>query len=146
MGTVADILSRKGNQVYTIEHDRTVFDAIEYMVEKNVGSLLITKEGAVCGILTERDYLRRIVLKGRTSRETVVSDIMTSRLVCVDPPRSIEECMAVITKERIRHLPVMQGDQLVGVVSIGDLVKHLTKEQEVEIRYLKDYIAGKYPG
>jgi signal-transduction protein with cAMP-binding, CBS, and nucleotidyltransferase domain len=100
----------------------------------------------MCGVLTERDYLRRIVLEGRTSRNTLVKDVMTSNVICVDPSRTIQECMATMTAAHIRHLPVMEGAELVGIVSIGDLVKYLSKEQETQIRYLKDYICGKYPG
>jgi CBS domain-containing protein len=146
MCKVADILSSKGRQVYTIEDDMSVFEAIKKMVEKNVGALVITHEGQVCGMLTERDYLRRIVLEGRTSRNTLVKDVMTSNVICVDPSRTVQECMATMTAARIRHLPVMDGAELVGVVSIGDLVKYLSKEQETHIRYLNDYINGKYPG
>ena len=146
MCKVADILSIKGRSVHTIESDRSVFDAVTKMVEKNVGALVVTQGGQMCGVLTERDYLRRIVLEGRTSRNTLVKDVMTSNVICVDPSRTIQECMATMTAAHIRHLPVMEGAELVGIVSIGDLVKYLSKEQETHIRYLNDYINGKYPG
>lgn len=145
MARVADLLARKGPQVHTITADATVYDAIEKMVQHNVGSLLIVDGEAIAGIFTERDYLRRIALQGRTSRTTRVREVMTSRLVCVEPHRSLEECLAIMTQERIRHLPVMDGSRVVGMLSIGDLVRHLSQEQEVQIRYLTDYITGKYP-
>jgi CBS domain-containing protein len=146
MSRVSDILSRKGGAVHTIGVEAMVFDAIRKMVETNVGSLIITDGESIAGIFTERDYLRRIVLEGRTSKSTPVSEAMTARLVCVDPGRGVEECMALMTQERIRHLPVLEGGRLVGIVSIGDLVKFLSKERETEVRYLTDYISGKYPG
>ena len=146
MSTVSDILSKKGGTVYTINRDKTVFEAIRLMVESNVGSLIITDGDAICGIFTERDYLRRIVLEGRTSKDTPVIEVTTERLVVVEPSRSIEDCMSMMTSERIRHLPVIDEGKLVGVVSIGDLVKYLSREREAEIRYLTEYIAGKYPG
>lgn len=146
MGKVADLLAVKGNVVHTIDVHSTVLDAVRKMVQENVGSLIVTNGETIHGIFTERDYLRRIVLEGRTSKTTTLSDVATERLVCVDPGRTIDECMSIMTAERIRHLPVIDGGKLAGVVSIGDLVKHLTKERETEIRYLTDYIAGKYPG
>lgn len=146
MSRVADILASKGSAVLTIESTTTVYDAIAKMVEANVGSVILTAGDAVCGIFTERDYLRRIVLQGRTSRTTRVKEVMTERLVVVDPSREVEECMALMTSQRIRHLPVMQAARLVGIVSIGDVVRHLSSEREAEVRYLTDYISGKYPG
>ena len=146
MAVVAEILERKGGAVLTIDREATVFDAIQRMVEKNVGSVIVTEGDTISGILTERDYLRRIVLEGRTSKTTRVHEVMSPRLICVDPSRSLDECMAIMTQQRIRHLPVMDGGALIGIVSIGDVVKHLSSEQEIHIRYLTDYIAGKYPG
>jgi len=146
MNTVSDILSAKSRAVHTIDRDESVFEAIRSMVHANVGSLIITDGDAICGIFTERDYLRRIVLEGRTSKDTPVIEVTTERLVVVEPSRSIEECMSMMTSKRIRHLPVIDGGKLVGLVSIGDLVKHLSREREAEIRYLTEYIAGKYPG
>ena len=146
MSTVSEIISGKGDAVHTIERDKTVFEAIRLMVNANVGSLIITDGDTICGIFTERDYLRRIVLEGRTSKDTPVIEVTTERLVVVEPSRSIEECMSMMTSERIRHLPVIDEGKLIGLVSIGDLVKHLSREREAEIRYLTEYIAGKYPG
>ena len=145
MSRVADILAVKGSAVYTIDEGKSVYEAINYMVETNVGALIVTKEGKARGIFTERDYLRRIVLEGRTSRDTQVREAMTDRLIVVDPARDLEECMTVMTTTRIRHLPVLEDGRLAGIVSIGDIVKHLSKERKAEIRYLTDYISGKYP-
>lgn len=147
MNQVSDILARKGGEVHTIDRDETVFAAIERMVANNAGSIVVTEgDGKICGIFTERDYLRRIALEGRTSRETSVGDVMTIHLIATTPDQTVEECMAIMAEHKIRHLPVMQGPKLVGIVSIGDLVKHLSAERKVMIRYLEDYITGKYPG
>ena len=142
---VSDLLAQKGSQVYSIGPDATVFDAIGTMVEKNTGSLLVTRGDEILGILTERDYLRRVALQGRSSRSTRVEEIMTSDLVVVSPGCDLEQAMAVMTEKRIRHLPVIDGPRLAGVVSIGDIVKHLSAEREAEIGYLRDYISGSYP-
>ena len=146
MAQVAEILEDKGRSVLSIDQSATVFEAIKLMVERNVGSIIVTDKGSIAGILTERDYLRRIVLKGRTSKTTHVTEVMSAKLICVDPGRPVDECMAIMTQQRIRHLPVMEGGELVGLVSIGDLVKSLSQEREIEIQYLTDYITGKYPG
>lgn len=146
MGQIAEILARQKSQVQTVEPGTTVFDAVRKMVEHNIGSILVADGDDIRGIFTERDYLRRIVLENRTSKTTRVDEVMTPKLVCVDPDRSVEDCLAIITQERIRHLPVMEQGRLVGIVSIGDLVKFLSKERAIEIRYLTDYISGKYPG
>jgi len=146
MGRVADILARKGAEIRTIPRDATVFDAIKMMVHHNVGSLLVMDAEAVAGIFTERDFLRRVALVERDPRQTLVRDVMTERLVCLDPHSSVQDCMALMTQKRIRHLPVLDGPRLAGLVSIGDLVRHLSDEREVEVRYLTDYITGKYPG
>ncbi|UCF67984.1 MAG: CBS domain-containing protein [Acidobacteriota bacterium] len=144
--SVADLLKQKGPAVHTIDQQATVFEAIKEMVEKNVGSLVVMDGEKVAGIITERDYLRRIVLEGRTSRQTPVKEVMTTRLVEVDPAVEIEQCMSIMTRERIRHLPVIADGKLAGIISIGDVVKYLSRERAAEIRYLTDYISGKYPG
>ena len=123
-----------------------VLAAIKKMVDHGCASLLVTEGDAIRGIFTERDYLRRIVLEGRTSKTTPVVDVMTERLIVVEPKTSLEECMALMTRERIRHLPVLSDRKLAGIVSIGDVVKHMSQQQAAEIRYLTDYITGKYPG
>ena len=145
MSQVSDLLARKGGEVHTIGRGAMVFDAVKKMVDANVGSLIVVDGERTVGIFTERDYLRRIVLEGRTSRNTPVDDVMSSRVICVDPERTVEECMSMMTQQRIRHLPVMSGGRLAGIVSIGDVVKFLSRERETQIKYLTDYIVGKYP-
>jgi CBS domain-containing protein len=138
---VAKVLEGKGSEVLTIDAEATVFEAIKRMVEANVGALVVTDRGRVAGIVTERDYLRRVTLEGRTEEETLVREIMTSPLVYVTPETSVEECMAVMTERRIRHLPVFaEGRDLVGVVSIGDVVKFKSAEQDFQIKFLTEYI------
>jgi CBS domain-containing protein len=140
---VSDILEGKGNEVLQIESSATVFEAIKRMVEANVGSLLVFEEGRLRGIVTERDYLRRVALEGRTEKDTLVGEIMSSPLVYVSPDTSIEECMAVMTERRIRHLPVLdERREVVGVISIGDVVKFQSHEQSAHIRLLTDYITS----
>ena len=143
MSTVSQILQNKGNKVFEIEGTATVFEAIKAMVDANVGALLVTEGGRITGIMTERDYLRRVTLEGRTDKEARVEEIMSSPLIYVTPEASIEECMALMTDRRIRHLPVVEGDDVVGLVSIGDLVKFQTREQSFRIQYLTEYITGR---
>ena len=141
MTDVAKVLEAKGGEVLQIDASATVFDAIKRMVESNVGALLVTEHGRVTGIITERDYLRRVTLEGRTEKETLVREIMTAPLVYVTPETSVEECMAIMTERRIRHVPVFaDGRELVGIVSIGDLVKFQSKQQSFQIKLLTDYI------
>jgi CBS domain-containing protein len=138
---VAKVLEGKGSEVLEIDADATVFEAIKRMVGANVGALLVTDGGRVVGIVTERDYLRRVTLEGRTEEETLVREIMTSPLVYVTPETSVEECMAVMTERRIRHLPVFtESRDLVGIVSIGDVVKFKSAEQDFQIKFLTEYI------
>jgi CBS domain-containing protein len=140
---VASILDTKGSDVLQIEGSATVLDAIKRMVEANVGSLLVFEEGKLAGIVTERDYLRRVTLEGRDEKETPVREIMTAPLVYVTPETSIEECMAVMTERRIRHLPVLTDRRdVAGIVSIGDVVKFQSKQQNAQIRLLTDYITS----
>jgi len=146
MGKISDILTKKGSQVYTISQGETVFEAVKRMVEHNAGCLLVTEGEKIHGIITERDYLRGIALAGRTSKTTQVQEIMTSRIVVVHPDTSVEEAMAIMTDRRFRHLPVVDSGKLVGIVSIGDLVKQISQDRKFEIQYLTDYITGKYPG
>jgi CBS domain-containing protein len=142
MSKVSEILADKGSRVLGIEATASVFEAVQEMVEANVGSLLVTDGGDIVGIVTERDYLRRVTLEGRTDRDTPVGEIMTTPLVVVTPETEIDECMAVMTDRRIRHLPVVDEGEVVGVVSIGDLVKFKSKQQSFEIQYLTDYITA----
>lgn len=142
MNRVSEILDEKGHEVLEIERDATVFDAIKQMVEAGVGSLLVMDGGEVAGIFTERDYLRRMTLEGRDDKETPVGDVMSSPLVVVTPQNTIDECMAMMTDRRIRHLPVVDDGDVVGIVSIGDIVKFKSKQQSFEIKYLTDYISA----
>jgi len=142
MNQVSEILADKGRNVLEIDADATVRDAVKAMVDANVGSLLVTSSGDVVGIVTERDYLRRVALEGRTDDDTTVGEIMTAPLVVVGPETSIDECMAVMTDRRIRHLPVVEEGTVVGLVSIGDLVKFKSRQQSFEIQYLTDYITA----
>jgi CBS domain-containing protein len=142
MSKVSEILGDKGGRVLSVEAGASVFEAVQEMVEANVGSLLVTDGGDIVGIVTERDYLRRVTLEGRTDKETPVGEIMSAPLVVVTPDTDIDECMAVMTDRRIRHLPVVEGGDVVGVVSIGDIVKFKSKQQSFEIQYLTDYITA----
>jgi CBS domain-containing protein len=139
---LAKILEEKGSDVLEIDADASVFDAVKAMVEANVGSLLVTEGGEIAGIVTERDYLRRVTLEGRTDKDTPVREIMSSPLVVARPETTIDECMAIMTDRRIRHVPVINEGAVVGVVSIGDLVKFKSKQQTFEIQYLTDYITA----
>jgi len=144
MITVKQMLEEKGNAVWTIAPDAKVFDALKLMAEKEVGALIVLEKGAVAGILSERDYARKIALMGRLSQDTLVREIMTLHVYGVHPSSSSEECMALMTDKRIRHLPVIEKDKLVGVISIGDVVKSIISQQKVTIQHLENYIMGKY--
>jgi CBS domain-containing protein len=140
MNEVSEILGDKGHDVLRIDADASVLEAVKRMVEANIGSLLVTKGGEITGIVTERDYLRRVALEGPTDDEVTVEEIMSSPLVVVTPETAIDECMALMTDRRIRHVPVVDGGEVVGIVSIGDLVKFKSKQQSFEIKYLTEYI------
>ena len=142
MARVSEILRGKQSDVLKIDASATVFDAIKKIVEQNVGSILVTRDDDVVGIMTERDYLRKIAIFGRTSHDTLVGEIMSSPLMYVTPETSIEEAMAIMTDRRIRHLPVVENDEVVGIVSIGDVVKFQSREQSFQIKYLTEYISG----
>jgi CBS domain-containing protein len=137
---LAVILEDKGGEVFAIDADATVFEAVQQMVELNAGSLLVTESGEITGIVTERDYLRRVALHELDDRETLVREIMSSPLIVVTPETTVDECMALMTDRRIRHLPVVDVGKVVGVVSIGDLVKFKSQQQSFEIQYLTQYI------
>jgi CBS domain-containing protein len=142
METVRQLLNSKGNEVWTIQPDETVLDAIRKMADKDVGSLVVVEDGKPVGIFTERHYARKVFLKGRHSPTTVIREIMSSYLICVSPEQTIEACMAVMTDKRIRHLPVLDHGKLVGIVSIGDLVKSRLADHEFTIEQLVHYIRG----
>ena len=142
MNQLSEILGEKGHHVLEIEAEASVFEAVKQMVEANVGSLLVTEGGKITGIVTERDYLRRVTLHGRTDKDTAVREIMSSPLIVATPETPVDECMALMTDRRIRHVPVVEGGEVVGVVSIGDLVKFKSKQQSFEIQYLTDYITA----
>ncbi|WHZ20401.1 MAG: CBS domain protein [Rhodanobacteraceae bacterium] len=142
MRQVRHLLETKGNAVFTITPEAPVLDAIRMMAERGVGALLVMRGDALTGIVTERDYARKVILKGHSSRETPVSDIMTPSPTSVSPSTTVDECMRLCTQLRVRHLPVVEGNRLVGLVSIGDLVKAVIDDQAVEIDQLQRYIAG----
>ncbi len=141
---VSSLLTRKDDALVTTGPDATVFDAIRTMVDHNVGSILVVDGGALAGIFTERDYLRRIALEGRTSRETALRDVMTTDLVTVGPDASVDACLALMTRHKIRHLPVMRGDAVAGVVSIGDCVRARLDEARAEADELQRFVSGDY--
>lgn len=143
MTSVAQVLKSKPNQdVYTIEASDSVYNAIKLMAEKQIGALIVEENGSIAGIVTERDYARKIVLKDRSSKTTAVRDIMSSAVRFVTLEQTTDQCMALMTERRMRHLPVMDGDKLIGMVSIGDLVKNIIAEQQFTIQQLEHYIHG----
>lgn len=143
MNRVEEILANKGGEVLSIDAEATVYDAARKMIEANVGAMLVSTDGRISGIVTERDYLRRVTLEGRADKETPVREIMSSPLIVVSPETTVEECMSLMTERRIRHLPVATHGEIVGVVSIGDVVKFTSKQQSVQIQYLTEYITAR---
>ena len=143
--TISSILRHKGGQIWSVSPDRSVYEAIEKMAEKEVGALLVLSEGELVGIISERDYARRVILKGRSSKATQVKEIMTSPVIHVTPHQTLDGCMTIMTNQHIRHLAVMEGTHLLSVISIGDLVKWIITEQEETIQQLEHYIAGNFP-
>lgn len=144
--TLDSVLRFKGRQVWSIAPIATVFEAIALMSEKSVGALLVLSGGRLAGIISERDYARKVILRDRSSKETQVREIMTDRVITAAPGNTVEECMRLMTEYRIRHLPVLDGERVVGIVSIGDLVNWTITAHEETIGHLEGYIAGRYPG
>ena len=142
MDTVAQILNRKGRQIWSVTPETSVLDAARLMKEKNIGAVLVISEGRVKGIFSERDLARRVVAEGKDPATTPVSEVMTPQVLCIDPKATDEEVLAVMTERRLRHLPVKEGDQLLGVVSIGDAVKSVIEHHEFTIQQLVNYITG----
>ena len=140
MKSLKQLLSAKGSQVYSIRPDAKVIEALQLMAQKDVGALVVMEGDKLVGILSERDYARKVILLGRSSQDVPVREIMTPAVITVDPSVSVEECMALVTRKRIRHLPVCEDGTLIGVVSIGDLVKEVIAEQEQTIKQLESYI------
>src|SRR5437879_8629465 len=145
IGDISAILERKGREIWSVAPQGTVFDAIRLMSSKNVGALLVLERERLVGIISERDYARKVILKGRSSRETQVKEIMTSPVIFVTPKHTVDECMSIMTNNRIRHLPILECEKVVGIISIGDLVKWIISEQEQTIHQLESYITGTYP-
>jgi len=141
-GKIGALIEKKGSRVWSLAPTATIYDALAMMAEKGVGALLIVDEGQLLGILSERDYARKVLLKGRSSRDTAVTEIMSSPVVSVSPSQTVEECMHIVTDKRIRHLPVIENGRIVGIVSIGDLVNWVITAQRETIHHLEAYIAG----
>jgi len=143
---IDSVLKLKGSQIWSVAPAATVYDAIEKMSAKGIGALLVLADGHLAGIISERDYARKVILRDRSSKQTQVQEIMTSPVVTVTPQHSVEECMRMMTENRVRHLPVVDRDKVVGIISIGDLVNWIISAHEETIGHLQSYIAGNYPG
>ena len=142
METIRQILSKKGNQIYSVSPETTVYDTLLLMADKNIGAVLVLEEGKLVGIMSERDYARKVVLKGKFSKEIPVNEIMSPNVICIDPDQTINNTKAVMIQKRIRHLPVMEDDNLVGIISIGDVVNAVLEENTFMIDQLATYIKG----
>ena len=144
MEFVSQSLEKKGHDVWWVAPETTVFDALQLMANKKVGALLVLEEDSLVGVFSERDYARKVILKGKSSKDTPVRDIMSTKIVCVAPNQSTEECMSLMTEKRVRHLPVMDGEKLIGIISIGDVVKAVIADREDVIEQLERYITGTF--
>ena len=145
-GSISEILDSKPGTLWTVPPTATVFDAISLMAEKNIGALVVSDAGRFCGVVTERDYTRKVALRGKSSRETSVHEIMSGAMIGVGRDSTVEECMRMMTEQRVRHLPVLEDGKVIGIVSIGDLVNWTISAQNVAISQLESYISGRYPG
>jgi CBS domain-containing protein len=145
-GNISAILSQKSGEIFSVSPETTVHDAVAMMDEKNVGALLVMKDDKLVGMLSERDYTRKVMLRGKKSADTNVSEIMSTNLTVAQPNEGVEECLRVMTDKRFRHLPVLDQEKVVGVISIGDLVKHVISCQSATIAHLENYISGGYSG
>lgn len=145
-GTIDAILAQKGTEIFSVSPEATVFEAVEIMATKNVGALLVIQDGKLVGLISERDYTRKVMLRGKRSRETQVREIMSSDLTVVSPREPVENCLRMMTDKRVRHLPVLDGETIRGVISIGDLVKWVIATQSAAIAHLEMYISGGYTG
>ena len=143
-GTIESILNQKKREVYSVTPDATVYDAVAMMADKNVGALLVVENGKLVGIISERDYTRKVMLRGKRSRETLVREIMSTQLTTVEPKQDVDDCLRFMTEKRIRHLPVVKDGEIWGVISIGDLVKHVLSVQSATLDQLERYISGGY--
>lgn len=143
MSTIRKILEKKGGQIWSVTTKSTVYDALSLMAEKSIGAVLVIDDNTLKGVMSERDYARKIILEGKSSKDVLVGEIMSPRVIYVDIDTNIEECMALMIKKRIRHLPVYENNNLVGIISIGDVVKALIDKKEVVINELENYITGK---
>ena len=144
MTTIAQLLNTKGNQIWSVEPKATIFEALEIMSEKEIGALLVMEDGKLTGIFSERDYARKVILKGKSSKETPVGELMTKKVFYIDSQKTINDCMAMMTAKRIRHVPVIEDNQVIGIVTIGDVVNQIISEQEVTINHLENYITGSH--
>jgi CBS domain-containing protein len=142
---ILSVLKQKGTGVFSISPSTCVYDALEIMADKEIGALPVMVSGRLAGMVSERDYARKVILQGKSSKDTAVSEIMTSEVITVTPEDSVDTCMMLMTQHRVRHLPVVERDEVVGIVSLGDLVKYVISAQEQEISHLHAYITGGYP-
>jgi CBS domain-containing protein len=140
MRTVKDMLKTKGHEIWSVSPYATVFEALEMMADKDIGALLVIEDGKLVGIFSERDYARKVILKGRASKDTAVSELMTQTVFCVNPENTLEDCMALMTSKQIRHLPVVSNERLAGMITLGDVVKRIISDQEFTIHQLESYV------
>jgi len=144
MTTIGQLLKTKGNEIWSIAPQATIYEALQVMSEKDVGALLVVHKGDVVGIFSERDYARKLILKGKFSKDTSVEELMTRKVLYVGPDSTIEDCMALMTAKSVRHLPILKDERLIGIVTLGDVVKQIISDQEFTIHQLENYISGSY--